>query len=265
MTKAQLLNTYSSDPDLRLLMAKLLDKLAITETRDVVAFSSFLSPEEQVAAKELLRKLPPAKAVFFGGFMGAERQICAFLPSWMTEEDFMMEDESPICAIEAAVPPMSDLNHRDYLGSLMGLGISREKFGDILPLDYGCQLLLLREVFPMVYSQWEKVGRYPLKLRSLSLSELTPEMPKVRSQRDTVASLRLDGVVAAGFSISRARAAELISAGRVLRNHRICEKTDQLVEAGDVFSSRGMGKFVLTRAEGKSKKGRIIIELDRYE
>lgn len=265
MTKTQLLNPYSSNPELRLQMAKLLDKRAITETRDLPACSGFLSPEERGIAEGLLQKLPPVKTLFFGGFEGAQRQICAFLPSWMTQEDWLCEDVCPICAIEVAVPSMSDLSHRDYLGSLMSLGISREKFGDILRLEHGCHLLLLREVFPVVCSQWEKVGRYPVKQNPLALSDLTFETPKVHRLRDTVASLRLDGVVAAGFSVSRGRAAELISAGRVLRNHQLCDKTDQTVEPGDVFSCRGMGKFVLAQAEGKSKKGRIIIELDRYE
>ncbi|MDF2838806.1 MAG: RNA-binding protein [Evtepia sp.] len=265
MTKTQLLMPYSSNPELRLVLAKLLDKRAMTETRDLPACSGFLSPEERGLAEDIMKKLPPVNTVFFGGFEGAERQICAFLPSWMTQEDWLCEDECPVCAIKADVSSMSDLTHRDYLGSLMALGISREKFGDILRQEHGCQLLLLREVLPVVCSQWEKVGRHPLKIKSLPFSELIRETPRVRKLRDTVASMRLDGVVAAGFSVSRANAVELISAGRVLRNHRICDKADQIVESGDVFSCRGLGKFLLSRADGKSKKGRIIIELDRYE
>jgi RNA-binding protein YlmH len=265
MTKTQLLQPYSSDPELRLLMAKLLDKRAITETRDLPAFCGFLSPQEQGYAEGLLRKLPPIQTIFFGGFVGAERQICAFLPTWMNQEDWLGEHQCPVCALEALVPAMSDLSHRDYLGSLMALGISREKFGDILRLEHGCRLLLLQDALPFVCSQWEKVGRYPLKLSKLPLSQIVPEPPKLRKIRDTVASLRLDGVVAAGFSVSRSRAAELIAAGRVMRNHRLCDKSNRMVEAGDMISCRGMGKFSLTSTDGKSKKGRIMIELERYE
>lgn len=81
---------------------------------------------------------------------------------------------------------------------------------------------------------------------------------------DTVASLRLDAVVASGFSLSRKRAAELIISGRISCNYRVCEKTDGIVRAGDVISARGFGKFVLTECDRKSKKGRTIIEIERY-
>jgi len=80
-----------------------------------------------------------------------------------------------------------------------------------------------------------------------------------------VASLRLDSLVASGFSLARGRAADLIAQGRIARNHRICDKPNQEVSEGDVISCRGMGKFVLRRVGGNSKKGRIRIEIDRYE
>lgn len=265
MTKTEVLRPYSAKPDLRLTLARLLDQRAVAEGRGIPTQSVFLTPEEGAAAELLLARLPMQKHLFSGGFSGAERQICAFLPEWMSEDDWFSDDDCPLCALSISVPAMAELSHRDYLGSLMALGISREKFGDILQTEDGAQLILLRELLPLVESQWEKVGRYPLTLSRLSLSELCPKEVKRKLVRDTVPSLRLDNVVASGFSLSRTRAAELIEQGRILRNHRPSEKTDQAVLEGDVFSCRGMGKFVLGRAEGKSKKGRIIIEIERYE
>jgi RNA-binding protein YlmH len=265
MTKAELLLPYQKDPELRLRMARLLDKHELTRSREVPSFCGFFSPEEQEAARVLLSKLPRQQSLFFGGYEGAQRQICAFLPDWMDEEDWQRGEHFPICALEGQVPPMASLNHRDYLGSLMALGISREKFGDILPLERGFQLIMLKELLPVLESQWEKVGRYPVRLAPIALEALCPQEPKLRTLRDTVASLRLDAVLAAGFQTSRSRAADLVGEGRVQRNHRPCERADQQVEPGDVLSCRGLGKFILKKAEGKSKKGRIIIELDRYE
>ena len=66
------------------------------------------------------------------------------------------------------------------------------------------------------------------------------------------------------FSIPRSRAAELIKGGRVMVNHRPCEKADKVVEAGDVLTCRGLGKCVLTEIGGTSKRGRTILTLQRY-
>jgi len=264
MTKTEVLRPYSAKPELRLTLARLLDQSSVAEGRGIPTHSAFLTPEERAEAERLLARLSPQKHLFSGGFSAAERQLCAFLPDWMDEEDWICDEDCPVCALSITVPPMAELSHRDYLGSLMALGISREKFGDILQTDDGAQLILLRELLPMVESQWEKVGRYPLTLCRLSLDEISPKEAMRKAVRDTVSSLRLDSVVASGFSLSRARAAELIEQGRVLRNHYPCEKPDQAVLEGDVFSCRGMGKFVLQRAEGKSKKGRILLEIERY-
>ena len=79
-----------------------------------------------------------------------------------------------------------------------------------------------------------------------------------------MATLRLDAVAATGFSMSRAKAAELIASGRVQLNHREAMKPDAPVAQGDVVSARGLGKFELTEVGGLSKKGRTAILVRRY-
>ena len=146
----------------------------------------------------------------------------------------------------------------------MGLGLTREKLGDILMEDGRCQVVVLREALPILLSQWEGAGRWKLKVREIPVSELSPRPPEVKTIRDTVAAMRLDAVLASGFSTSRSKAAELVSAGRVSVNHRECMKSDRTVEQGDVLSCRGLGKCVVKEVLGQSKKGRIMLVLERY-
>ena len=82
--------------------------------------------------------------------------------------------------------------------------------------------------------------------------------------RQTVSSLRLDSVAAAGFHLSRSQAAELIAHGKAVVNHMPCEKPDRTVTQGDVISIRGLGKLRLELVGGQTKKGRISIEIARY-
>ena len=264
MNKAELPRPYSSNSEQRLLLARILDKLEQCQNRSIPTCSGFLTPEERAEAQALLLRLPGVNPIFFGGFDEAERRVCAFLPDWLDYADWRDGDDCPVAALLAQVPGFSQFSHRDYLGSIMGLGLLREKIGDILPTEAGAQVIVLRETLPILLSQWQQVGRYPVKLSEIPLASLSAGEAEVKIIKDSVASLRMDSVVASGFSISRSRAGELISGGKVLRNHVVCDKTDKLVEAGDVFSCRGLGKCTLSSIGGSSKKGRIWIEMARY-
>lgn len=264
MNKTDLLDRFARDGDQRLMLSRVLDRQRQAEQKSVPTHTGFLSPAEQAVSADLLMAAAPGQGVLFGGYDGAERKLWAFLPDWLEEESWREGEDCPVAALSVTVPPMASLSHRDYLGSLMGLGLTREKLGDIILTDHGAQLLVLRETLPILLSQWEKAGRYPVTLSPIPLSKLTPAPGEVKRVRATAASLRLDAVLAAGFSISRSRAAELIRAGRVTVDHRPAEKTDRQIEAGAVLACRGLGKCVLTAAGGQSRRGRTVLEFDRY-
>ena len=265
MTKTELLNKCARSGEERMLLARVLDKLGLAQPRAVPAHPPFLSPAEQACVVDLLNAAGHPRHFFFGGFEGAERQICIFLPDWQEQEDWLAAPEGTLTALHATFPNKdSDPSHRDVLGALMGLGITREKLGDILFSPGGCDVLCLADAAPILLSQWDSVGRWKIKLQQTSLSQLEVNPPEVRTIRDTVATLRLDAVLASGFSTSRGKAADLISAGRVMVNHRECLKADKPVTQGDVLTCRGLGKCVVKEVLGQSRKGRIMLVLERY-
>ena len=101
-------------------------------------------------------------------------------------------------------------------------------------------------------------------MKEISLAQLSPAPNQVKLVHDTVSTLRLDAVLASGFSLARGKAADAIAGGRVSLNHRECLKPDRAVAQGDTITCRGLGKCVLKRVGGQSRKGRIIIEIERY-
>lgn len=264
MNKTELLDRCARNGEERLLLGRVLDRLSDAQNRSIPAHTQFLSPGEQASVQDLLAACGHPRHLMFGGFSGAERAVCVFFPDWQEEEDFLADGEGPVCALEAAYSADAGLSHRDFLGSLMGLGITREKLGDILVWPGRAQVLLLREALPILLSQWESAGHWKLKLREIPLDQLEVRPPQVKAIRDTVSALRLDAVAACGFSTSRSKAAELISAGRVSLNHRECAKADRAVAEGDVLSCRGLGKCVVKEVLGQSKKGRVMIVMERY-
>jgi len=265
LTKKELLDRCAHSGEERVLLARVLDKLELSQNRGIPAHTQFLSPGEGTSVADLLNAWGHPRHLFWGGYEDAERTICAFLPDWQEADDFLTDPEGPLTAVEAVFPPNASLGHRDILGSLMGLGLTREKLGDILlPGDGRCQVLLLREALPILLSQWESAGRWKVSLKEIPLADLEVRPAQVKTIRDTVATPRLDAVLAAGFSLSRSKAAAYISGGKVAINHRECLKADKTVEEGDTLTCRGLGKCVVKEVPGQSKKGRTMLVLERY-
>ncbi len=214
--------------------------------------------------EDLLRLagVPETGYVRLGGYDGAERALYLFLPDWLDAED--AAGYSPIRCLRAAFRPEDGLNHRDLLGSLMGLGIVREKVGDILVGPDSADLLVLDTVAEFLRTSWTSAGRGKLTVTEIDPSHL--HIPEVRCEevRDTVSSLRLDAVASAGFRMARGKAADLVASGRVQLNWRVCTKPDKLLAEGDTVSARGFGKFQLSQVGGVTKKGRTAIVVKRY-
>lgn len=265
MNKTELLTKLAADADERLVLARVMDKLEFTQNRSVPAHTFFLTLAQQEAAERLIAACGHPAHLFWGGWEKAERKLIAFLPDWMEPEDFTANEDAPITALTLIPSGDEKLTHRDYLGAILGLGLTREKIGDLLVGDGVCQVLLLREVEHVLLTQLDQVGRARVKVTACPLSELQPPEQKTKTIRDTVAALRLDAVLAAGFSTSRSKAADLISAGRVSINHRECMKGDRTVNEGDVLTCRGLGKCVVKEVLGASRKGRIMLVLERYQ
>jgi len=261
MNKTELVARLARTAEDRLLLARALDKLELAQNRGVPACTPFLSPGEQETVRDLIRACGHPRHLFYGGYDDAERRVCAFLPDWQEEDDFLAAP--PLRALRASFRDEGKLTHRDFLGSILGLGLDREKVGDLLVGPASCDILVWEDVADFLLMNLDSAGRTRLKVEAVPLSDLRAPEVKVKLVRDTVATLRLDAVASCGFSISRGRAAELIASGKVLLNHRECTKPDRLMAEGDVFSCRGLGKCTLSKVGGASKKGRTMIEVER--
>lgn len=259
MNRTELLQRAARDMEERTLLARVLDKLAEAD-RGSPAHTPFLSTAQQESVNRLLPLAGHPRHLWAGGFEDAERKVCAFLPDWQEEEDW----EPPFTALRCTWQSGEKLTHRDFLGAILGQGLDREKVGDLLVGEGTADILVFREIAPYLLQSWTEAGRARLRVQEISLSEVTPPARTVKTIRDTVSSLRLDAVMSTGFSLSRGKCADLIAAGKVELDHRPCLKPDRGVDQGAVITCRGLGKCVLVQVGGLSKKGRQMIEMERY-
>lgn len=215
----------------------------------------FVTGEERSLAVHAAREAR-VTASFNGGWPDAERVQVCFHPAWTEPEFTAVWTEIRWAARFAHV------EHRDLLGSLMALGMDRAFFGELIALEDRAYLFCLPEVASRLPMEWDKAGNTPIRITLLAEPPAF-EPPRGEMLRDTVASLRLDCILAAGMRTSRSRAAEIIRSGAVSVDHMPEERTDRLLVSGQLLSIRGFGRIRLTEVGSLTRKDRfpIIVEI----
>lgn len=245
----------------KVLLAKVWDKINAGIRKNIMASTPFLTPREQEMCRYLFGSEPGL--VFFGGYDGAERRMLVYLPDYL-DESALYDEDGPMLCLHADFYEEDSLSHRDFLGALMGAGIARETVGDILINGNSCDFLVTAQIAPYILQNLSSAGRTKLRLSPIPISHIHVPEPQIKEIKDTLASLRLDSVIASGFRIGRSLAAQYISAGKVAVDGLPCEKPDKTVAEGSKISLRGSGKIRLASVGGKSKKDRICVTIHRY-
>lgn len=241
------------------LFEKRLHELALRASRRrEAAFTHFMDLNQIQQAMTAANK-ERIHLLLEGGYPDAERRIGAFYDA-EPPEDWQW----PIQPVEISWrPQFGTPEHRDLLGALMALGFERERMGDIVLTEDKAYVFAEPEMAEYIVRSLEGAGRVTVKCR---LTDGVPDLPPPKGKifRDTVASMRLDAVLAAGFSLSRSDAADQISRGKVFVNQAQQMRGDIVVGEGDLISLRGEGRLRVEAIEGETKKGRIALKLFRY-
>lgn len=252
----------TNESEEKILLAKAEDAVFLCEKQYRVKTVGFLTPGEAALVKKHFSGalLPYGVSIsFFGGYPEAERCLFVAAPDYAEETEI----SENISAIEITGRELDSLSHRDYLGSLLGLGIKREKIGDILTFEGRALVFVLSDIAGYILGNLDKVGRKGVKVCEVELGEIKVPRRKVEEIRTTVAALRLDCVVAAAIKGSRSQAAETINSGKVYVNWLECDNLSVQLKPGDVFSVRGVGRFRLSEYLHETKKGRLGICIEK--
>lgn len=225
-----------------------------------MAHSKFLTPAEAADVSRVYAARKDIKLVLDGGFEGAERCVAVFLqPDWGT-----YTQDAVLAALALQHRKQDAVRHPDVLGAVLGLGLSRDVLGDVFIEPGKVYLVCLASMAGFISAQLQRVGRVGVTAGPLGMDELPGLAVSLEEKGVTVASLRLDAVVAAAFNWSRADAGDAIAAGRVQLAHRECLDTAHRVSCGDILSVRGKGRVRLLSIEGETRKGRQRITLGYY-
>ncbi|MBO7217096.1 MAG: hypothetical protein J6V50_00170 [Clostridia bacterium] len=241
-----------------LLVPRIKDTVRICETSSMPRFIGFLTSAEAAEVAGAVKELS-CKYEFFGGYEDAERLFFGVFPDWCEDRSSFW----PVVGVTFTFRAQDKLSHRDFLGALMSLGITRETVGDILVEEGRAVVFLNRDILSAVLDGIQKIGRVGVIAKE-GVSLPLPGASIMTDITETVASLRLDSVVAALIKTSRSKAVTLIEEGLVSVNSLSVEKTTKTVTHGDKITVRGYGKFVIESALGRTKKDRIVLIAKKY-
>ncbi len=246
------------------------------------AASRFLTPTEQ-AELYALAAHSRDRLFFWGGYVGAERRAAVFLPEWAADgapkpsllseerEEFLLsliyesgaasELTDKICPVRISG---AELTHRSVLGSLMALGIERDAIGDVTIDEGGAVIFTVPGIDRYVADELSRVGRSPVTVTPAYRDAPYVFERKFEDLSVTVASMRLDCVVAALCHLSRSQAEAAILRGDVLLSYEARKDTARTVTAGDVVTVRGYGKFRISGDGGLTRRERIRLNAQKY-
>lgn len=248
--------------------------------RGSVATLPFLTPRARKQAERALRSMGAwEQSFFFGGYPNAERVCLFLLPDYYNA----MLGASPCeCPVDLLLSTLADeidetvqavriigsgyrvLTHRDYLGSILGLGLERDALGDIaLQNDFEAVVFCPRTIKEFLLENLKKIASDTVKCKTYEVDEKFTDGKKYRPISDTVASPRLDCVVAALTNLSREAAQNAIRTGLVEVDFEIEERADLPLSPPTTLSVRGYGRFILRSFDGETRKGRLRLRADQ--
>ena len=210
-----------------------------------------------------------SRYVVYGGFDEAERAMVAFLPDYLDEEGFLLaEKENPSVLNCIRIAPVNnkfadELNHRDYLGSLMNLGIERDQIGDILAGTNEAYIFATTEMSEMICEELIRIKHTSVKCQVVNPSEcdIRPEFEEIQG---SVASERIDAILAFVYHLSRSEAQKLIESESVFIDGRTAYSGGYDLKEGARVSVRGHGKFIYLGQQNVTRKGRLFVSVKKF-
>lgn len=265
----------TQNPEYRELEARIEDYIKKSE-RGELQISSFLTPMQIFFAKEILRRRAClSRAIFCGGYSECERARLLLLPAFAEDIEGENEDKLKVCfpdeyksaviALKVQGSGYKILSHRDYLGSILGLGLERDAIGDIVILDdFSAVVFCTESISKFLAEELKSIGSDKVGVCAFLPFADFGGGRNFKRINDTVSSERFDCVVAALCNLSRDKAQSAIKSGLCTLDYMPVGECAAEVCSESVISVRGYGKYIIRDISQSTKKGRIRLVADKY-
>ncbi len=258
MNKKEFVNTFGIED--KNLLGNIYDKYRLSlDTGMKVTTEEFYPPIIWKSIYNLRDKLG-VRVEVEGYFEFGERREISFIP--LNEDYFEMEMERRIVKVINR-SNFKKLEHKDYLGSIMALGIKREMISDLVLDEKSCYFVTNKIILNLLERELVKAGRNPLEVEVIGEGENLPKH-KFDERDEILSSLRLDAVVATLARVSRNEAVNKIEKKEVSIDYLIRESKSYEVKEGEIIAIRKIGKFYLEGIRGQTKKDRFKVRFKKF-
>lgn len=249
-----------------MILGNIADKIEQSDKNFYITNTSFLDLNERSLFANSKIENQSISTEFWGGYIDPERCILINYPKSLYESlEEVISIQNPLSVLRVTKDKNTrELTHRDFLGSLLSLGIKRQLIGDILVSNNSTDIIVLSEIVEFLLANYTKAANLNLTVKEVPIDELSIPDQKYEIFRETVPSLRLDNIVSSGFKISRTNSIQFIKSGQVFVDNIEIKKIDFQVKVNSRIILRKHGKIIFSEIAGKSKKERIWIEIKKY-
>ncbi|SKC87307.1 YlmH family RNA-binding protein [Maledivibacter halophilus] len=260
--KKDLARRYSLNNKYEIELFKAMDKIEIGVKKNIFKSTDFLDPYLASICNEILKtRFKYDNFKITGGYDAAERKIVVIYPDYFYEKDI----DIPLKVIKIDdLPKEKGFQHREILGSVLGLGLKREKIGDIIINKEHVQIIVLGEIASYIEINLTQIGKYKVQAHIDEIENIIPKENKFKQITDTVKSLRLDAISSSGFNMSRSKAADDIKREKLKVNFVPINTPSFSIKEGDLISYKGKGRMILDKIAGKTKKDRYKITIKKF-
>lgn len=256
MTKQDFFNNFQGEDEF--IVASLWEDIVLTQKIEYPIFTKyFITPPIWNKLFNIIHQFS-LKIYSKSLTLDSEKKILCFSPNSFEEKDIIFP--TIFFKINGS-NKFKVLQHKDFLGSIMNLGVRREILGDIIVKDSIAFCITTEEFYPII-SELKMVNKIEITISEIDETQV-PDL-EFEENHTIVTSLRIDSIIASLINSSRNNAISLIEQGDILVNYSIVKNKSKNISIGDTITIRKKGKFIILKELGESKKGKLKILYKKF-
>ena len=249
---------HIKDLDTKQTIKSFYDSLFVVMEKNIPYCTDFMSPIEIKYAISLMKTFGFDRYLVYPSLKECERNVLLIFGEYHEPDP-----EEYIKTLSFEIPD-KDIVHRDVLGSLLSLGISRSKVGDILFTKTNVVLFIRNTIENYILNNFFKVRNQNISIEEISDFDFKEVEQNYVKETMVVSSLRLDTICSGLMKSSRKKASDKITKGEVKLNYVEEKSIHQLVEDFSVISIRGYGRYRFLEPLSRTKKDNYVVEFLKY-
>jgi len=251
---------FIRDEETKNTVKKISDKALYVNKNYIPVTTEFINPYVAELSVPILNIID-VKFEIFPSYEYCERKVLILFPEFCGQID--VNDFISALRIKNK-SKFKILCHKDYLGSIMSLGIDRNKTGDIYVYEDYADLIVHSDIIDYLVYNLETIGKNKIEIEKINISDVHFKEQEHQLLNINCSSMRLDNIIKHLTNKSRDIAGDIVKSKNVKINWQVIDKVSHLTEEGDLISISKFGRFKISKILGQTKSGKYKIEIKHY-